>query len=207
MRQVLTPSTRYLTKMRVVVVLVAAIIWVSATVLGLAISLGERNPGILIWFTVITFVLDVLWAVPALFLVGPYYRSLRYEIHQEEVIVHAGIWTQSVKHVPYRTVTNLTVKRGLLDRWIFQLGTLDIQTAGTSGTTEAEQSLVGLVDVDEVYEMVATELRRFRGSMPPTATGAESDVQGPAVSSEVPAETLDAILTEVRAIRQSLQKE
>jgi len=203
MLQTLTPSPKYLAKTRVVVVLIAVVIWIGAMLLGLAISLGEGKLSILVCFAVITFVLDVVWAVPALFLVGPYYRSLSYEIHEEEVVVRAGIWTTSVKHVPYRTVTNLKVKRGLLDRWIFQLGTLDIQTAGTSGTTEAEQSLVGLVDVDGVYEMVAAELRRFRGSMPPTASGAESDVQEPAAA----AATLHAILSEVRAIRQSLEKE
>jgi len=32
------------------------------------------------------------------------------------------------------TITNLTVKRGLFDRW-FGIGTLDIETAGMSGTS------------------------------------------------------------------------
>ena len=71
---------------------------------------------------------------------GPYYRSLKYEIMDEEVIVRAGIITKSVKHVPYRTVTNLVVKRGILDR-LFGLGTLNIQTAGMSGSNNtAEES-------------------------------------------------------------------
>jgi hypothetical protein len=100
-----------------------------------------------------------------------------------------------VKHVPFRTVTNLTVKRGILDRWFFDLGTLNIQTAGMSGNTGAEESLVGLDNYDEVYEMVATELRRFRGGMAPTA--AEEELDSP--------EVLSALLGEVRAIRQTLE--
>ena len=134
-------------------------------------------------------------------LTGPYYRSLSYEIQDDEVIVHVGILTKSVKHVPYRTVTNLTVKRDILDRWLFGLGTLNIQTAGMSGQTGAEERLVGLTNVQEVYEMVVTELRRFRGGMAPTAAEAES------ASAVVSADALSAILAEVRAIRQALEKD
>jgi putative membrane protein len=132
-------------------------------------------------------------------LAGPYYRSLSYEIREDEVIVHVGIWTQSVKHVPYRTVTNLTVRRGVLDRWL-GLGSLDIQTAGISGTSKAEQSLVGLERADQVYALVAAELRRFRGAMAPTAAGEDEQAGETALAGE----TLDALLTEVRAIRQAL---
>ena len=130
----------------------------------------------------------------AIVLAGPYYRSLSYEIREDEVVVRVGIITKSVKHVPFRMVTNVTVKRGILDRWFFDLGTLNIQTAGMSGSTGAEESLVGLANYDEVYEMVAAELRRFRGGMAPTVAAGDVD----------PPEALTAILDEVRAIRQAL---
>jgi membrane protein YdbS with pleckstrin-like domain len=151
-------------------------------------------------FITITAICDIVWWVPAMLLTGPYYRSLSYEIQDDEVVVRVGIITQAVKHVPYRTVTNLTIKRGLLDRWLFDIGTLNIQTAGMSGTTGAEESLVGLPNVQEVYEIVATELRRFRGGMAPTAAEVESE---PATD---PTRELGAILTEVRAIRQALER-
>jgi uncharacterized membrane protein YdbT with pleckstrin-like domain len=139
------------------------------------------------------------WVV-ALVLAGPYYASLSYEVEDDEVIVRAGIINHSVKHVPYRTVTNITVKRDILDRWFLGLGDLNIQTAGMSGTSGAEEKLVGLTNVHEVYEMVATELRRFRGGMAPTA--AEVEPEAAAAS----ADTLSAILAEIRAIRQALDK-
>jgi uncharacterized membrane protein YdbT with pleckstrin-like domain len=149
--------------------------------------------------------LNALWYVPAMLLTGPYYRSLSYEIQDDEVIVRAGIWTHSVKHVPYRTVTNLTIKRDILDRWLFGLGSLHIQTAGMSGTTGAEEMLAGLADVNDVYGMVVRELQRFRGAMGPATTeiGAEAEVAGPA--GPATAEGLNAILAEVRAIRESLE--
>jgi putative membrane protein len=134
----------------------------------------------------------------AMLLAGPYYRSLRYEIEADEVVVRAGIWTKSVKHVPYRTVTNITVKRDVLDR-LLGLGTLTIQTAGMSGTKGAEESLVGLGEVAEVYTSVAQELRRFRGAMSPTQSEMES------AAPDGQEFSLGAILTEIRAIRQTLE--
>ena len=144
---------------------------------------------------IVTGILDLIWWVPAMLLSGPYYRSLKYEIQDDEVIMRVGVITKAVKHVPYRTVTNMTVKRGPLDRWLYGMGTVNIQTAGMSGNTGAEESLVGLSNYDEVYEMVVAELRRFRGAMAPTAAQVEDD----------PGSALNAILGEVRAIRQALE--
>jgi membrane protein YdbS with pleckstrin-like domain len=142
----------------------------------------------------------LIWLVPALIVIPFYYRSLKYEIHEDEVIVRAGVITRSVKHVPYRTVTNLTVKRGPFDR-LLGIGTLKIQTAGMSGQTGAEESLMGLVNYNEIYEKVAGSLRRFRGGMSPTQAGVEP------VGANGDATMLAAILDEVKAIREALSQE
>ena len=195
------PSSKYLSKSRLSITIVALLILAGGILLGWLMSfdreIGASGFRIMV---IVTAIIDVVWWVPAMLLTGPYYRSLSYEIQDDEVIVRAGILTKSVKHVPYRTVTNLTVKRDILDRWL-GLGTLNIQTAGMSGQTGAEERLVGLTNVQEVYELVATELRRFRGGMAPTA----ADVEGqPAVAST---DALSAILAEVRAIRQALERD
>jgi len=194
------PTPQYLTKLRAVITIVALLILAGGILLGWLMSFDKSigASGGMLTFLIVA-AINVVWWVPAMLLSGPYYRSLSYEIQDDEVIVHVGIWTQSVKHVPYRTVTNLTVKRDILDRWFFGLGTLNIQTAGMSGTTGAEESLVGLTNVQEVYEIVVTELRRFRGSMAPTTTEVEGE------SAVASTDTLSAILTEVRAIRQALE--
>jgi membrane protein YdbS with pleckstrin-like domain len=199
--QTFRPSPRYLTKLQLASTSVAIPILICGLLLAWLISsdpdIGRSGALIVI---IIIAIADLAWWIPAMILAGPYYRSLRYEIQHDEVIVHVGILTKSIKHVPYRTVTNLTVKRDLLDRWFFGLGTLNIQTAGMSGTTGAEESLVGLPNVQEVYEIVGTELRRFRGSMGPTA----ADLEGqPDITS---IEVLSAILAEVRVIRQMLDR-
>lgn len=199
--QQLKPNPKYASKLRLVMIIVALLIFAGSILVVWLISFDEEtDSSVSLLIILITAGGDLVWLIPGLVLTGPYYRSLNYEIQDDEVIVRAGIWTQSVKHVPYRTVTNLKIKRDILDRWLFGLGTLNIQTAGMSGTTGAEESLVGLPNVQEVYDLVVTELRRFRGGMAPTAAEVED---GPTVSTR---DTLGAILAEVQAIRQSLER-
>ncbi|MGD9145923.1 MAG: hypothetical protein PVI80_10205, partial [Anaerolineae bacterium] len=88
--------------------------------------------------------------------------------------------------------------RDILDRWL-GLGTLNIQTAGMSGQKGAEEHLAGLTVVQEVYDAVAEELRRFRGGMAPTQASVEDE---PLTS---PPGVLGDILAEVRGIREAME--
>ena len=56
---------------------------------------------------------------------------------------------------------------------------------------------MGLPNVQEVYELVSSRLRLYRGAMGPTAAGEEGE---PGV------DALGAILTEVKAIRTAVEK-
>jgi membrane protein YdbS with pleckstrin-like domain len=199
LRRTINPSRRFLAKLRLILTIVVLLILVLVIPLLWLITddaNASSDDSMILYGSVLA--LNLLWYVPGVLLTGPYYRSLNYEIQEDEVIVRAGIWTHSVKHVPYRTVTNLTIKRGILDRWLFGLGSLHIQTAGMSGTAGAEEVLEGLSDVQEVYALVVKELGRFRGGMAPTTTELEAHV------GSVPTE-LDAILVELRAIRHALE--
>jgi uncharacterized membrane protein YdbT with pleckstrin-like domain len=190
------PSGRYLVKLCIGIA-IAGVLAIGGT-MAFALLIPDRDATII--FGLFALAETVVWIL-ALILAGPYYSSLSYEVQDDEVIVRVGIITQSVKHVPYRTVTNITANRDILDRWFFGLGSLNIQTAGMSGQSGAEEKLVGLPNVQEVYEMVVTELRRFRGGMAPTAAEVEPE---PTIASS---EILTAILEELRAIRQALQKD
>ena len=187
------PNSKYQFKMMLVITLIGFLILFGAGIVSSLIGLDDPGAGLVVFGIMIVGV-SIYWVI-AMLITVPYYRSLRYEIQDDEVIVKVGIITHSVKHVPYRTVTNITVKRDIFDRWFFNLGTLTIQTAGMSGQTGAEESLVGLENVQEVYELVVTELRRFRGAMSPT-TGQE----------ELPADGSAPLLEEVQAIRTLLEK-
>jgi uncharacterized membrane protein YdbT with pleckstrin-like domain len=188
------PSRTYLTKSYVAIALVALAALLCALLIGALITLDEDVGVEAVWWSLgVAMGVNLLWGVPAILLMGPYFRSLRYEIHEEQVVMHVGVITRSVKYVPFRTVTNMTVKRDPLDR-LFDIGSLAIQTAGTSGTTQAEQRLVGLENPQAVYELAVRALRRFRGAMSPTAADVDEE------------DLLLAILEEVRGIRESLER-
>ena len=187
------PNNKYQIKMMLVITLIAFLVLLGAGILSFLIGLDDPGAGLVV--IGIALVGDALFWVIGMILSVPYFRSLRYQIMEDEVIVHVGIVTHSVKHVPFRTVTNITVKRDIFDRWFFNLGSLSIQTAGMSGQTGAEENLVGLENVQEVYDLVVAELRRFRGAMPPTT-----------VQEEPPANGSAALLAEVQAIRELLEK-
>lgn len=187
------PNSKYQFKMMLVISLIAFLILVGMGIVSALISIDDPGAGLVVM--AITIAGDAIYWVVAMLISVPYFRSLRYEIHDDEVIVHVGIVTHSVKHVPYRTVTNITVNRDIFDRWFFKLGSLKIQTAGMSGQTGAEENLVGLENVQEIYELVVAELRRFRGAMSPTT-----------VQEELPEDGSTALLNEVQAIRKLLEK-
>lgn len=194
--EVLYPEKRFLTKTIMQAIVLFLLIAGSMALLGYLIGVDEGGSQGAAWGVAIPTGISLLGLLIALLLLPPYYRSLRYEIRRDEIVVEAGIVTKSVKHVPYRTVTNLQVARGPFDR-LFGLGTLKVQTAGMSGQSGVEESLVGLSNVNDVYQQVGATLRRFRGAMAATAG---SDDEGP---DEGP---LQAILTEVRAVRQLLER-
>ncbi|NIM93583.1 MAG: PH domain-containing protein [Anaerolineales bacterium] len=190
------PNKKYLRKSYLTLVIVGVLTTLFSVLLGYFIGLSSGGSSGARLGTIISIGLNLLWFVPVLIIVYPYYKSLFYEIHEEEVIMHVGVITRSVKHVPFRTVTNIKVNRGPFDR-LFGLGTVDIQTAGISGQTGAEESLVGLENYREVYDKIASTLRRFRGAMSPIQTDVDVRFPGETYSQEV--------LEELREIRRLLE--
>jgi membrane protein YdbS with pleckstrin-like domain len=185
------PHTRYRTKLYFSALSNSAVLW---TII-VFVLLGYDSNALGGVVNVVTVFAVLLVLMPAPFL-SLYYKSIRYEIHTDEIIVSMGIITKTVKHVPFRTVTNLTVTRGPIDR-LFGIGSLSIQTAG-SGSVIPEEKLVGLSDTQEVYEYVANELRHFRNAIPPTQAGEEKRTP-PSTASE--RQLLVAILRELQMIR------
>lgn len=89
-----------------------------------------------------------------------HFNSIRYEIHEDEIIVYSGFLNKSVKHVNFRNITNMELKRTFVDRAL-GIGSLSIQTAG-SGSAIPEEKLAGLDNVQQVYEYLADQLRNYR---------------------------------------------
>jgi membrane protein YdbS with pleckstrin-like domain len=187
------PHSSYLAKLYVSTLLVFLLFIFPFVFLGLVPELG--------WTYVLIFLgANLLWIAPTFALYPAYVRSIYYELKEDEIVVHNGIITHSTKVVPYRTVTNLHLKRDLLDRYLFKLGTLNVQTAGMSGQTGAEEVLVGLEDYEGVLLVVREELRRYRSTM-----ATMTEIEAPAGAQPVVLLS-DELLQEVREIKALLKK-
>jgi len=142
----------------------------------------------------IALTVNLIWFAPALILMYPYYRSYFYEIHKDEVVVHTGVLTRRVTHVPLQRITNLEVLRGPLDR-ILGLGTIHIQTAGSNENSRATKCLVGLDNFKEVFDQITSGITRMQ----------KAEVANKNTSPEIKHEMLDSLMEEMKKIRSLLE--
>jgi len=188
-KQVLVPSRRLETKWRVIAWIVFAFIAPFA-LLGLVRGLGWTY----VWLFAVA---NAAWMAVIHVLIGPYFRSLSYELGDEAVTVQRGLLTTLQNTVPYRMVTNVTLKRDFLDRRL-GLGSLHIHTAGYGQQANAEARLVGLENYQQVYADLMVALHRHR----PQAVGNGTMRMGDRPSSGVNlAFLLRQVLDELQALR------
>jgi membrane protein YdbS with pleckstrin-like domain len=124
-----------------------------------------------------TVIINLVWLVPALVAIPPYFKSIEYSVKAEtgdsmpEIYSKRGILTITRRHVPFRTITNISSKAGPFDR-LFKIGSVHIETAGYSGANQKgpEENLNGIVFYEEVRDFILKELRKFRE---PYVTGTE----------------------------------
>jgi membrane protein YdbS with pleckstrin-like domain len=184
------PSKAYLYKMQLQNVLAFLIVYISIMlcfIAGAYIAQAEPpNPSAIqilndyFWTVNLwTIGLNLLWLVPALALTPVYFNSLEYSVKAEsgssmpEVYSKQGIIAVTRRHIPFRTITNISSKAGPFDR-LFNIGTVDIETAGNSGAQKGpETALQGLVFYEEVRDFILRELRRFKE---PYVVGTEGSV-------------------------------
>ncbi len=164
-----------------------------------------------VWWQPITigmWVFNIIWLIPGMILTDAYVRSIEYSVISEsgesmpEVYVQKGIFNLTRKHVPFRTVTNISTKSGPLDR-LFGIGSVNIETAGFSGERkEPEEKLEGIEFYEEVRDFILQELRKFRA---PYATGTEAAAYGDFDIPKLPDSLDDEILMTLRDMKTILE--
>ncbi|MBP1929112.1 membrane protein YdbS with pleckstrin-like domain [Methanolinea mesophila] len=165
---------------------------------GVLLAVGYFS-GIPPLLAVIVVVLLVVIGV-YLFWVGKYYRTIFFELKDDEVTWKRGVWFRQTGIVPYDRITNIDIYQGPLMRYLgFSL--IKIQTAGFSGQAKAEITMEGIVEAEELRETIRTMIRETR-----MAGGATDGTVG-AVSSGIPAPAIPGeLLGELRSIRMLLEK-
>jgi membrane protein YdbS with pleckstrin-like domain len=190
------PSSRYRLKIRWLAYPFVAVGALLLILLSWAFTIDNGIPE---WLALTLSILILLVAASSVAFTEVWISSIWYELRTNDLLVHKGIIIQTLKVVPLRNVTNIATKRDIFDRWFFRLGSLEVQTAGSSGGTAAEEVLVGLGEWQSIYDRVMAALAVFRRqAMTATAvTSPEQDGQDADMSD---------VLSELRAIRRVLEE-
>lgn len=181
------PSRAYLNKMQLQNVLAFFIIWLSVVIcfiVGAYIAqfdagsptaaqiMSDYFVTVNLW----TIIGNLIWLVPVLALTPAYFNSIEYSVKADsgssmpEIYQKEGIITITRRHVPFRTITNISSKAGPFDR-LFNVGSVLIETAGNSAPQKSpEITMHGIVFYEEVRDFILKELRRYKE---PYAVGTE----------------------------------
>ena len=221
--KIFKPSKAFLHKNLLQPIVLAFTIWllvvicfIGASFIGAAVEpedIPSATQHINTWIVPVNFwtiVVNLVWLIPLLIYIPFEFWSIEYSVKAEtgetmpEIYVKRGVVTVTRKHVPFRTITNISSKAGVFDR-LFNIGSVHIETAGYSGSHQAgpEVKLEGIVFYEEVRDFILNELRKFKA---PYVIGTEVV---PRTEEAVPrtAGLDDEILITLREIRDILKKQ
>lgn len=120
------------------------------------------------------------------------YLTLRYRFDKEGVSVAHGLLWRKETYLTYARIQDIHVSRNVFERWL-GLGAVEIQTA--SGSSSAEESIVGVREFNEIRNFLYARMR-----------GHELKLQGEASIPPAPIdEMLKGIREELQAIREQLE--
>ena len=155
-----------------------------------------------LYFLLWAFIFCFAWTIPGLILIPLYYRRIRYQIHEGEIVVSRGIITLSRRVVPIRAITNVSLRRGPYDR-VLHIGSVKIETAGQMGAqpgpTSPELALDGLIKYESVYAHILDSIRQYRAGYALTTELEPTPVSDTSV-------LLQKILVELQQLNRNLEK-
>lgn len=179
--KVFKPSSRFRNKYWFEAIVTALMLWAISvgTFFGIiygVFSLFENGSQWAVWWDAFwipvnfwILVLDLAWLVPTLVLIPIYVKSFEYSVRAEsgeasaEIYTKKGILTITRKHVPLRSITNVSTKFGVLDR-LFGIGSVEIATAAARGIYEEGpvEKIAGITFAEELRDYILAEMRKFR---------------------------------------------
>ena len=124
-----------------------------------------------------------------------YFRfiTLRYRFDKEGVAVSHGLLWRKESYLTYARIQDIHVTRNIFERWL-GLGAVQIQTA--SGSTSAEESIVGVKEFNEIRNFLYARMRGHK-----LKAGAESAT----TESSTVDDLLMDIRDELRAVRELVE--
>ena len=107
-------------------------------------------------------ILAIIVLVPVLVFfawVGLYYKSMLYELREDEMSWKRGVWFRKTGIVPYNRITNIDIRQGPVMRAL-GISTLSVQTAGYSGQAVPEIRIEGIEHAEELRELIRSLVRQ-----------------------------------------------
>ncbi|MFX1511151.1 MAG: PH domain-containing protein [Promethearchaeota archaeon] len=211
--RIFRPVKAFKTKLYIFVLsglLITVLFYIGMGIVTYFISQTANDPNSFFWdfhtlFFPITLGMTLLWLIPSLILIPLYVNGITYQVHGTEIVVFKGIINKTEKHVPFRTITNISSRVGPLDR-LLGIGCIFIETAGKAGMSdEPEEKIEGIRVYKEVRDFILKELRKFKA---PYTTGTE--IEGKSQSIELadkdPTQArLDVLINEIKEIKEILR--
>ncbi len=143
--------------------------------------------------------IGLLIVIAIMFLSRIYIDGITYQVHGSEVVVFKGLLNKTEKHVPFRTITNISSRAGPLDR-LLGIGCVFIETAGQSGPRRGpEERIEGIRVYKEVRDFILKELRKVRT---PYTTTTEIEEESPASGESA---TIVKELREIKGLLRSIR--
>ncbi len=137
--------------------------------------------------------ISLLIAIPAYAYITQSYRHFYYELGEEEIIIHEGIFEKHAEIIPYAKIQNIRTERTLFENLI-GLVHIHIETAG-SVHSERQPKIPGVPvdDHENLIELISLKAKQTRSSK-------QACPQEPAASNDV----LKAILYQLKLMDDKL---
>ena len=149
--KVFKPSKKFRNKMWFLAIVTAVMLWLLMTLAMFAVfwlvSVVEGSTLTVLlgrfsyWWPIIStylWMFNAIWFIPYVIIYPIYLRAFEYSViarsgqTMPEIYTKKGLINITRKHVPFRTITNISSRAGIFDR-MFGIGTVEIETAGSSG--------------------------------------------------------------------------
>ena len=128
-----------------------------------------------------------------------YIGSLECELTPRHLRFQKGVLYQIEKTIPLDNIQDLTFKKGPLLRWL-GLSTLKIETAGQSGQSSSDMTLIGIEEAAAFRDRVLNQRDRI--------TGRDEDApRPPSTDGALTGDRVERLLTEIRDALQAMAAE
>jgi uncharacterized membrane protein YdbT with pleckstrin-like domain len=161
-------------------------------------SIERPVPALLPYYLISSFAAGP--AFPILMLLGYFrYQTLRYSFDEEGISMKWGILHRQEINLTYARIQDIHLTSNVVERWL-GLAKVQIQTA--SGSAQAEMTIEGVENFQEVRDFLYSRMRGAATESGPDSSTSQVTTRS---NSDELAELLRETASELRAIRRSLE--